>query len=93
MINFCGSLDRDLDVPSFVKSTLNSRFILLVNFFLGFERLKCRFQIFISLLPNFSNRFEYNATKFDSLKKKTTTMISKKVHYSVLLPKNDWNVF
>jgi hypothetical protein len=35
----------------------------------GFERLECRFQFFISLLPNFSNRFAYNATIFNSPKK------------------------
>jgi hypothetical protein len=89
MIKFWGSLDCDLDVPSFLKSTLNSTFILFGKKNFGFERLKCRFQFFISLLPSFSNRFEYNATKLDSFKKKTTTVISKKVHYSVLLPKND----
>jgi hypothetical protein len=38
--------------------------------FFGFERLECKFQFFISLLSNVSNKFEYNATILDLLRKK-----------------------
>ncbi len=79
-------MDCDIGCTIFCKVHLELNIYLFGNFFFGFERLECRFQFFISLLLSFSNRFEYNATILDSLKK-ITTMTSKKVHYSVLLPR------
>jgi len=68
MINFWGSLDIGFTVLCKVHLELN--IYPFGNFiFFGFERLECRFQFFISLLPSFSNRFEYNVTIFDSLRK------------------------
>ncbi len=75
-----------LDVPSFVKSILNWTFILLVLFFFGFERLKCRFQFFISFFSSFSNRFEYNATILESQKKKLPLWLPKKSNVVCFYP-------
>jgi hypothetical protein len=85
MIIFWGSLDCDIGCTILCKVHLEFNIYPFGNFFFGFERLECRFQFFISLSPSFSNRFEYNATILDSLKK-TATTISKKIPYSVFLP-------
>jgi hypothetical protein len=84
MIIFWGSLDYDIGCTIFCKVHLELNIYPFSNFSLGFERLECRFQFFISFLPSFLNKFEYNATILDSLFK-ITIVTSKKVHYSVLI--------
>jgi hypothetical protein len=69
---FWGSLDCTI----LCKVHLGLNIYFFGNFFCVFERLKCRFQFFISLLPSFSNRFEYNATILDLPIKKTTDVTS-----------------
>ncbi len=69
MIIFLGSLDYDIGCAILCKVQLELNIYPFSNFFFGFERLECRVQFFISLLLSFSNKFEYNATILDSLKK------------------------
>jgi hypothetical protein len=84
MINFWGSLDYDIGCTIFCKVHFELNIYPFNNFSFGFERLECRFQFFISFLPSFLNKFEYNATIFDSLLK-IAIVTSKKIHCSVLL--------
>jgi hypothetical protein len=75
-----------LDVPSYVKSTLDWTFFF-GKFFCVFERLKCRFQFFKSLLPSFSNRYEYNAIILDLPRKKLPMWLPKKSTIMCFYPK------
>jgi hypothetical protein len=69
MMNFWGCLDCEIRCTILCKVYLELNIYPLVICFFGFERLKCRFQFFIPLLPSFLNKFEHNATILDSLKK------------------------
>jgi hypothetical protein len=78
MINFSSSLDYDIGCSMFCKVHFELNIYPFGNFSFGFERLKCMFQIFISFLTSFLNRFEYNAIILDSLTKKLPLWLSKK---------------
>jgi len=69
MIIFFGSLDCDIRCTILCEVHFELNIYPFDTYFLGFERLKFRFQFFISLLRSFSNIFEYNATILGSLKK------------------------
>jgi hypothetical protein len=66
---FWGNLDCDIGCTILCEVHLELNIYSFDKRNFGFERLECRFQFFISFLPSFSNRFEYNATILNSPKK------------------------
>jgi hypothetical protein len=69
MINVWDSLDCDIGCTTLCEVHLELNIYPFDIYIFGFERWEHRFQFFVSLLPSFSNRFEYNATIFNSLRK------------------------
>ncbi len=80
-------MDYDIGCTILCKVHLELNIYPFGNVFFGFEKLECRFQIFILLLPSFSNGFEYNATIFDSLEKKLPLWFPKKSIVMCFYPK------